>query len=388
MRVSVEKPANLLKPFSDLEPPERATEIQHIGLNTKATRLFHLQCLDELLSYDNGPGLRAFAERLFPEPRPAQRGPLGTWQPKDAERYIIETWKAVQVHRNSRSSNPTIKRGLPSILLADNHNYHLRIGPDNTLFETKEAFDLYSKVANLAVPAPLRVTMMPDRTLYHFLHEKRSVQALQQIIDTSNQTGPVAAQEPLISLEEQKSDRKARIKYFMFMGKQGVAGQAPTSYYFQDKTAEEANDIDIALKLGHWDSDFKLSQWLPSSMNEAERHAAMNRERYGVMAGLDLEVIGEEGPVMGVVAPEDMGEEFGEEDYVEVEEGKEVFKEIGDEVYVEGGMVFVEWMDYDEGSPRPKKRRKVDEGEQEEEEAKNGEEEAKNGEEKAKKGED
>ena len=388
MRVSVEKPANLLKPFSDLEPPERATEIQHIGLNTKATRLFHLQCLDELLSYDNGPGLRAFAERLFPEPRAAQRGPLGTWQPKDAERYIIETWKAVQVHRNSRSSNPMIKRGLPSILLADNHNYHLRIGPDNTLFETKEAFDLYSKVANLAVPASFRATMMLDRTLYHFLHEKRSVQALQQTIDASNQTGPVAAQEPLISLEEQKSDRKARIKYFMFMGKQGVAGQAPTSYYFQDKTAKEANDIDIALKLGHWDPDFKLSQWLPSSMNEAERHAAMNRERYGVMAGMDLEVIGEEGPVMGVVAPEDMGEEFGEEDYVKVEEGKEVFKEIGDEVYVEGGMVFVPWMDYDEGSPRPKKRRKVDEGEQGEEEPEKGEEEAEKGEDEAKKGED
>ncbi|KAL8786535.1 MAG: hypothetical protein Q9195_008166 [Heterodermia aff. obscurata] len=316
MSVSVEEAVKLGKPFSDHEPPQRDTEMQRIGLNTKATRIFHLRCLDEVLTYDNGPGLRAFAERLYPEFRANQYGPAGMWLPNEAQGYITEVWKAVHTHANRRRSNPMIPRGtLPKIILTNDHNYQLHAGPDNTLFEIKEAFDLYTKVASLAIPNPLRTARILDRPLHHFLNDKPSMRALQLTIDAANQAGPAAAPAPLVPLEERKSELRRKIVYYIYMAKQGLASQAPASYFFKDKAAKAEKDLNLALKIGHNEPSFKLADWLPRDMDEAERNAALKRERYYIMSGMDLGDIGEEGPVMGVLAEGDEGEEMGEEAY-------------------------------------------------------------------------
>lgn len=316
MRVTIEDHLNLLDPFSDQKPPERAVEIHNIGLTTSATRMFHLACLEELLAWNNGAGLRAFAERVYPEPRVNQRGPRGAWRPKEAEQYIIETWKAVQVYANTQQSTSMIQRGtIPRIVVLEDHNYHLRAGPDDTLFQTREAFDLYSRVANMNVPATLQATTMLDRRLHTLLQDKPSVAALQQVIDSANQNQSSGAQVPILTIAQQEAESRHRLEYHTWMTTQELGSQSTDTYYFQDKASKEVKDLDIALKLGHWDPDFELSKWLPSSLNEAERRAALKRERYGIWSGMNLEKIGEEGPVLGVLSKEDEGVEIDEEPY-------------------------------------------------------------------------
>ena len=80
----VEDLVNALEPFSDHKPPKRSVEIQNIGLTISATRLIHLQYLDELLAYGNDVGLCAFAERSYPEHRVDRGGQRGIWQPKES----------------------------------------------------------------------------------------------------------------------------------------------------------------------------------------------------------------------------------------------------------------------------------------------------------------
>ena len=332
MRVSIEDDLNLLDPFSDQNPPERNVEIQNIGLANSATRKFHLRCLEEVLSWHNGPGLCAFAERLFAEPRVNQNGPRGAWQPKEAEQYIIEVWKAVQVYANSQRSTSMIPRAtVPRIVVLEDHNYHLRAGPDNTLFQTREAFDLYSRVANVIIPATLQTTTMLNRRLHMVLQDKPSVAALQRAIDSANQNQSGAAQAPIPTFAQQAAESRARLAYYAWMRTQELGSQATGSYHGGDKASKEAKDHDIALKLGHYEPGFKLSQWLPASLNEAEKRAALKRKRYGVWSGINLEEIGEEGPVMGVLSKEDEGVEIDEDAYeddveaaAEETEGEEV----------------------------------------------------------------
>ena len=310
-RASVESQPDLLEPCSDHKPPVLEGEVQDIGLTTRSPRLFHLQCLHELLSYEHDVGICAFAERLYPEPRGNLLGPRGSWQPTTAEQVVIESWKATQIYINSQTPNSVIRGTIPSIVSLEGHNYHLLAGPNNTLFQTKEAFKLCSKVANANIPPKLRNTLMPHKPLHIFLQEKASIKTLQKTIDAADRAEPRPAQAPLLSLQQQEIESQCRQKYTKWMDAQQLGLQGSTSYYCQDKSSKEEKDHSIALKLAHWHDGFELSRWLPSSLNEAERKAALRRERYGIFSGMSLEKIGEEGPVMGVVAEEDMGEEKG-----------------------------------------------------------------------------
>ena len=320
-RANVESQRDLLEPCSDHKPPVLENEVGEIGSMTYSPRLFHLQCLHELLSYDNGIGICPFAERVYPEPRGSLRGPRGSWQPTVAEQVVIETWKAVHVYINSQAPSSVITTGtIPGIVALDGYNYQLRAGPHQTLFQTKEAFAVFSMVTSTSVPPRLQATVMPNRPLHFFLKDKSSMKALEQIIDTANHAGPMQPEGPLMSLRQQEIESQNRKAYRHWMGAQGLGLQGLDSYYCQDKASKEEKDHIIALKLAHWDPDFKLSQWLSSSLNEAERNSALRRERYGIFSGMNLEKIGEEGPAMGVLAEEDMGEEKGEEAYEDDEE--------------------------------------------------------------------
>ena len=330
IRASVESELDLLAPCSDHKPPVLENEVRSIGLTTLSPRLFHLQCLHELLSFEHGVGLCPFAERVYPEPRGNMLGPRGSWQPTKAAQLVIETWKAVQVYINSQAPSPAIPRGkIPSIVSLEGYNYQLRAGPDGTLFQVKEAFDLYSLVASQDIPPNLQGSLMSNRPLHAFLREKNSLKALEQAINTGNRTAPTQTQASSFSLRQQDVERQSRQKYTKWMDDQGLGLQGTDSYYSKDQASKKEKDHSIALKLGHWDPGFELSRWLPSSLNEAERKAALRRERYGIFSGMSLEDIGEEGPVLGVVAEEDMGEEIGEEAY-EDDEGAEA-SEIEDE---------------------------------------------------------
>lgn len=188
-------------PYANVEPIERKTP-DDFGLTVNGGRLFHVKCLENLLAYENGPGISAFAHIIFPEPRPA-RNPNAAelWKPSKAYSYIIEVWKAISEYDHRLKANLSIPFPDFPVITARQGQYCLaRRGPHDTVFTSQEVLDVCVRI-DTSILGRFQTENMRGYLLRELFSDKsKCVSALQNRIEEDEARQAALAQQPNNSL--------------------------------------------------------------------------------------------------------------------------------------------------------------------------------------------